>query len=177
MDYFKNYQDDGNTEKTALLQTIKIPKNLLILSEKLPQANYENKKREKYALPFIKLNSISKRNRQRDKDNSSSSRDQSKDVVMHRDASMDNIINRNAERDREKASYSERVRTETLDTEPRKDISLKNASVDNIVNTSTDDNINVNNSSSLIDEAKLNKQKAIKPIIYDLPRTRKKEKE
>jgi hypothetical protein len=39
IDYFKSYQDEA--EDQALLQTIKIPKNLLFLSDKLPQPNYE----------------------------------------------------------------------------------------------------------------------------------------
>jgi hypothetical protein len=65
IDYFKNYQDE--IEDQALLQTIKIPKNLLFLSDKLPQANYEkqvNKKNNSFTkknvndLPDIRMNAV-----------------------------------------------------------------------------------------------------------------------
>ncbi len=38
MDFFKNIDDN---EESSLLQTIRIPKNLLFLTDKLPQPNYE----------------------------------------------------------------------------------------------------------------------------------------
>ncbi len=38
MDFFKNIDDN---EESSLLQTIRVPKNLLFLTDKLPQANYE----------------------------------------------------------------------------------------------------------------------------------------
>lgn len=38
MEFFKNIEDN---EESSLLQTIRIPKNLLFLTDKLPQANYE----------------------------------------------------------------------------------------------------------------------------------------
>ena len=38
IEYFKNFTDEP--ENIALLQTIRIPKNLLFLSDKLPKANY-----------------------------------------------------------------------------------------------------------------------------------------
>lgn len=38
MENFKNHEDN---EEMTLLQTIRIPKNLLFLTDKLPQANYE----------------------------------------------------------------------------------------------------------------------------------------
>lgn len=40
IEYFKSFADDPN-EDQALLQTIRVPKNLLFLSDKLPQPNYE----------------------------------------------------------------------------------------------------------------------------------------
>lgn len=40
IEYFKSFTDDSN-EDQALLQTIRVPKNLLFLSDKLPQSNYE----------------------------------------------------------------------------------------------------------------------------------------
>ena len=38
MDFFKNIDDN---EESSLLQTIRVPKNLLFLTDKLPQPNYE----------------------------------------------------------------------------------------------------------------------------------------
>lgn len=38
MDFFKNSDDN---EESSLLQTIRVPKNLLFLTDKLPQPNYE----------------------------------------------------------------------------------------------------------------------------------------
>ena len=40
IEYFKNYSGDDNSEDQALLKTILVPKNLLVLSEKLPKPNY-----------------------------------------------------------------------------------------------------------------------------------------
>ena len=44
IEYFKAFSGEDLSEDAALLQTINIPKNLLFLSEKLPQPNYEKKK-------------------------------------------------------------------------------------------------------------------------------------
>jgi NIMA (never in mitosis gene a)-related kinase len=41
MEFFKTYSDDMHFDNNLLLQTIKIPKNLLFLTDRLPQANYE----------------------------------------------------------------------------------------------------------------------------------------
>lgn len=41
IEYFKAYANDDETEDQALLKTIKIPKNLLFLSDKLPRPNYQ----------------------------------------------------------------------------------------------------------------------------------------
>ena len=41
IEYFKAYANDEVSEDQALLQTIRIPKNLLFLSDKLPRPNYE----------------------------------------------------------------------------------------------------------------------------------------
>ncbi len=49
IEYFKNTTEEN--EDQALLQTIRIPKNLLFLSDKLPQANYSKK-----GGPFAKNN-------------------------------------------------------------------------------------------------------------------------
>ena len=40
IDYFKNYSREDNSEDQALLKTILVPKNLWVLSEKLPKPNY-----------------------------------------------------------------------------------------------------------------------------------------
>lgn len=46
MEFFKTYSDDMHHDNN-LLQTIRIPKNLLFLTDRLPQANYEiNKKKQ-----------------------------------------------------------------------------------------------------------------------------------
>ncbi len=43
IEYFKSFSKEDNIdEERALLQTIKIPKNLLSLSDKLPKSNYDN---------------------------------------------------------------------------------------------------------------------------------------
>ncbi len=49
IEYFKSFTDDSN-EDQALLQTIRVPKNLLFLSDKLPQPNYDkvNKKNHSF---------------------------------------------------------------------------------------------------------------------------------
>ena len=41
IEYFKAYANDEENEDQALLKTIKIPKNLLFLSDKLPRPNYQ----------------------------------------------------------------------------------------------------------------------------------------
>ena len=43
IEFFKNYAGEDVSEDQALLKTIIFPKNLLVLPEKLPKANYENK--------------------------------------------------------------------------------------------------------------------------------------
>ena len=40
IEYFKNYSGEDNSEDQALLKTILVPKNLMVLSEKLPKPNY-----------------------------------------------------------------------------------------------------------------------------------------
>ena len=46
MEFFKSYSGNDidliNMDESALLKTIRIPKNLLFLSNKLPKANYES---------------------------------------------------------------------------------------------------------------------------------------
>ena len=44
IDYFKAFAGDEVNEDLALLKTINIPKNLLFLTDKLPQPNYDKKK-------------------------------------------------------------------------------------------------------------------------------------
>jgi len=44
-DLLKTFEDDGPVDN-SLLQTIRIPKNLLVLTERLPQANYKTKDNE-----------------------------------------------------------------------------------------------------------------------------------
>lgn len=43
MEFFKTYTEDMHHDNN-LLKTIRIPKNLLFLTDRLPQANYNNKK-------------------------------------------------------------------------------------------------------------------------------------
>lgn len=52
IEYFKNFTEE--IEDQSLLQTIRIPKNLLFLSDKLPQPNYER--------PSNKNHSFTKKN-------------------------------------------------------------------------------------------------------------------
>lgn len=52
IEYFKNFTEEN--EDQSLLQTIRIPKNLLFLSDKLPQPNYER--------PSNKNHSFTKKN-------------------------------------------------------------------------------------------------------------------
>jgi len=44
IEYFKAFAGDEDNEDLALLKTINIPKNLLFLTDKLPQPNYDKKK-------------------------------------------------------------------------------------------------------------------------------------
>ena len=44
IEYFKVFAGDEDNEDLALLKTINIPKNLLFLTDKLPQPNYDKKK-------------------------------------------------------------------------------------------------------------------------------------
>lgn len=53
LEFFKTSAEDN--EESSLLQTIRIPKNLLFLTDKLPQANYE-KLPNKKSLSFTKQN-------------------------------------------------------------------------------------------------------------------------
>ena len=43
IEFFKNYSGEDNSEEQALLKTILVPKNLYVLSNKLPKPNYGNK--------------------------------------------------------------------------------------------------------------------------------------
>jgi len=52
IEYFKNFTEEN--EDQSLLQTIRIPKNMLFLSDKLPQPNYER--------PHNKNHSFTKKN-------------------------------------------------------------------------------------------------------------------
>lgn len=58
IEYFKAYASDDATEDLALLQTIRIPKNLLFLSDKLPQPNYEKQSLKNYH-SFLNKNDLS----------------------------------------------------------------------------------------------------------------------
>ena len=55
-EYFKNFTGEQENEDKALLQTIKMPKNLLFLSDKLPKPNYSK------SIQNIKYNSTDKIN-------------------------------------------------------------------------------------------------------------------
>ena len=43
----KEFEDDPSTTEMNLLGTIKVPKNLRLLSERLPKSNYGDKKKKK----------------------------------------------------------------------------------------------------------------------------------
>lgn len=113
IEYFKAYTNanDDVSEDQSLLQTIKIPKNLLFLSDKLPQPNYEKEKQSlKNYHSFNDITNIStttnntknqkkitdikeiKEETMKEKDKGSS--------CSKRDISND-MINRNKERERE----------------------------------------------------------------------------
>jgi hypothetical protein len=103
MDYFGTYHQEVEGEANqALLQTIVVPKNLLFLSDRLPQSNYEPKSNRKHNsftkkahndLPEIKLNSIVNKLTKRV---INTKIDEAKDysMEMYRDASSDRIIKR-----------------------------------------------------------------------------------
>ena len=46
IEYFKTFTGEQENEDKALLQTIRIPKNLLFLSDKLPKPNYSKHMKE-----------------------------------------------------------------------------------------------------------------------------------
>lgn len=48
IEYFKSFSGEDATEDQALLKTINIPKNLIFLSDKLPQPHYETKNKHNY---------------------------------------------------------------------------------------------------------------------------------
>ena len=56
IEYFKSFAGDQDNEDKALLQTIRIPKNLLFLSDKLPKPNYVKKMRSSNNAVPDKLN-------------------------------------------------------------------------------------------------------------------------
>ena len=56
IEYFKSFAGDQDNEDKALLQTIRIPKNLLFLSDKLPKPNYSKKMRSSNNVISDKLN-------------------------------------------------------------------------------------------------------------------------
>jgi NIMA (never in mitosis gene a)-related kinase len=56
IEYFKSFAGDQENEDKALLQTIRIPKNLLFLSDKLPKPNYSKKMRSSNNVISDKLN-------------------------------------------------------------------------------------------------------------------------
>ncbi len=56
IEYFKSFAGEQDNEDKALLQTIKMPKNLLFLSDKLPKPNYSK------SIQNIKSNSLDKIN-------------------------------------------------------------------------------------------------------------------
>lgn len=67
MDFFKNADDN---EESSLLQTIRVPKNLLFLTDKLPQPNYEkipNKRNLSFTNNKTELPNIHGKNVQRSK--------------------------------------------------------------------------------------------------------------
>jgi hypothetical protein len=96
IEYFKSFTDEPN-EDQALLQTIRVPKNLLFLSDKLPQPNYEKvvkknhsfTKKNQNDLPEIGIrNSINQNNSNipslKTNDNTSSNNNEAKNHTLRK---------------------------------------------------------------------------------------------
>lgn len=60
MEFFKTYSEDMHHD-VNLLQTIRIPKNLLFLTDRLPQANYEKSGKKKEHTSSVDVNMKKKR--------------------------------------------------------------------------------------------------------------------
>jgi hypothetical protein len=123
IDYFKSYQED--IEDQALLQTIKIPKNLLFLSDKLPQPNYEKhvKKNSSFTkkanndLPDVRMNALVNKiqNKMIRKEAAEGS---SRDVLANnKDPTTES--SKKVPRDTEKASRSEDHKREATASKPK----------------------------------------------------------
>ena len=74
LEFFKTHTEDMNGQDHMLLQTIRIPKNLLFLTDRLPQANYNNNKGKKKVLNTSSKNQQTANNNEeeptrREKDN------------------------------------------------------------------------------------------------------------
>ena len=105
IEYFKSFANDEVNEDQALLQTIRIPKNLLFLSDKLPRPNYEhaNNSKQKNYRSFtnnreleIKSNTINKSNSSealREKIKISSEREGAENVSVN--SNLNNASNSN----------------------------------------------------------------------------------
>jgi serine/threonine protein kinase len=142
IDYFKSYQEE--IEDYALLQTIKIPKNLLFLSDKLPQPNYEkyNKKNNSFTnknnneLPDIRKNVLA---------NKIQNKIVRKDTDNHKELSKDE--SKRINRETNEKSRSEEHKGEVTTTKSP-ELNLKENKDRNIDSSSKRKNM---------------------PIIYDIP--------
>ena len=80
IEYFKSFPGDQENEDKALLQTIKIPKNLLFLSDKLPKPNYSKHMRNNNSvserLNMKNYRSFSKKSDYEIKDNKENNKEQ-----------------------------------------------------------------------------------------------------
>jgi serine/threonine protein kinase len=138
MEYFGTYQHDLEGDNQALLQTIVVPKNLLYLSDKLPQPNYEKAGRKQFTkrgyndLPDVKLNSIVNKVGKRV---INTKIDEAKEYSLYRDSSSDRIIKR-IERGRNIQANADGSRNYTSDDKKEHSIPSINYSKDYSINDS-----------------------------------------
>ena len=98
IEYFKSFTGEQENEEKALLQTIRMPKNLLFLSDKLPKPNYSKNIQNNNSLD--KLNSINYRSYSK-KTNINSNKEQTNNIqsLPKVKISEPKIINKNLKLD------------------------------------------------------------------------------
>ena len=112
IEYFKNYSGEDNSEDQILLKTILVPKNLMVLSEKLPKPNYGYRSVNNKKVVNINYN-INQKNKSYSRDNEieinkshndnndNENENKNKDGKLNKEKD-NNIINKN----KEKADYN-----------------------------------------------------------------------
>lgn len=124
MEFFKTYSDDMHFDNNLLLQTIKIPKNLLFLTDRLPQANYEKnnvnmKNKEDVHKKIDKIEKIEKERREslkgslerrEEKEKPTEEKEKEKEVVAMKMKSDNNILERIKIVDKEKEKEKEKIK-------------------------------------------------------------------